>query len=253
MFRHEITYNNFNGQPVTKAFYFNITKAELALAELESDGTWSQSIEKIAQSSKGSEVIPEFKKIIKWTYGEKSADGESFDKSDEAWARFVNSEPWSQLVWDLLTKDNFAATFINSVLPPDLSAAAREAAARNGFRPGASTDRPVPPAAREVQQAQVVSSPGVPQQSYNQQPNYGSAGAQQGGIEQVQQPAQPVYVPAPQQAQPQQAAPLYDVNTAQAPQPLTPEQAQQYQTRHDAIQAEQGIQHESTPRTDIQQ
>jgi hypothetical protein len=150
MLGHSITYKNFNGVDVTKTFYFNITTSEIALAELESDGTWSQSLKIIGESNQGSVVVPEFKKILKWTYGEKSSDGESFDKSDEAWARFVNSEAWSTLIWDLLTKDNFAAEFMNAVMPADLAAKAKEAQAQPGFRPGANTERPTPPAASEV-------------------------------------------------------------------------------------------------------
>jgi hypothetical protein len=234
MYAYDIEYTNFNGQKVKRRYYFNITEGEIALTELESDGTWSQTLEQISASNQGSVVVPEFKKIIKWTYGEKSADGETFDKSEAAWARFENSEAWSQLIMDLLTKDNFAATFINNVLPERLRRA------QNGFRSGADLTRPVPPAARPVQQETPAQAPVQ---------NYGSEGAQQGGIEQAQQyqqpaPAQPIQVPAPQQA-----APLYDVNTQgnfQAPQPLTPEQAVQYQ-------ADQGIQRQSTPRPDLQQ
>lgn len=147
MFTKTITYTNFNGKETQKNFYFNITKAELALRELESDGTWSETLEKIKASNKGSVVVPEFKKIIKWTYGEKSEDGESFVKNDEVWARFENSEPWSELIMELLQDADFASHFINSVLPPDIAARNIEAQKTNGFRPGADTSRPTPPVA----------------------------------------------------------------------------------------------------------
>lgn len=150
MYTETITYVNYNGEKVTKKFYFNISKAELALRELESDGTWSETLEKIANSNKGSVVLPEFKKIIRWTYGEKSADGESFEKSDEIWNRFENSEPWSILVMKLLSDADYSAHFINSCLPADMSRKNLEASKKNGFRPGADTSRPVPPAAKHA-------------------------------------------------------------------------------------------------------
>lgn len=143
MLKKPITFTDFDGNTVVKDFYFNITKAELAIAELESDGTWSQTLQKISESNKGSVVMPEFKKILKWTYGERN--GDSFDKSDAAYARFENSEPWSELIMELLSDATSAADFINAVLPADIAAKNREAQATNGFRPGADTTRPTPP------------------------------------------------------------------------------------------------------------
>jgi hypothetical protein len=169
MLTKSITYTNFNGDKVTRNFYFNITKAELALRELESDGNWSQTLERIQGSSKGSVVLPEFKKILKWTYGEKSEDGESFIKSEEAWARFENSEPWSELIIELLSDASAAANFINDVLPPDIAARNVEAQKTNGFRPGADTSRPTPP---------VVGVPLVAPQT-TENPNYGTTDAPQ--------------------------------------------------------------------------
>lgn len=206
MYRKDITYTNFNGQETTRPFYFNITKAELALRELESDGTWSESMKAIAASNKGSVVLPEFKKLVKWTYGEKSADGESFEKSDEIWAKFENSEPWSALMMELLTDAKMAADFFNNCMPPDMVRARLEAEATPGFRPGADISRPGNP---------VVGTGGAQTPAANDQtPAQIPAGNPVGGIVQPQQPA-PVEQP-------------YDPNAYQqapvaAQQPLQPE------------------------------
>lgn len=150
MLTKAIKYTNFNGQEVTKNFYFNITKAEIALRELESDGTWSETLKNIQKSDKGSVVMPEFRKIIKWTYGQKSDDGESFEKSDAIWERFNNSEPWSVLIMELLTDAGYAAEFINACMPADIAAANRERQAQDGFRPGSNT---APPAMKTLADA----------------------------------------------------------------------------------------------------
>lgn len=212
MLTKKIKYTNFNGVEVEKAFYFNITKAELAMRELESDGTWSETLKNIENSSQGSVVMPEFKKIIKWTYGEKSQDGESFEKSDAIWAKFENSEAWSNLIMELLTDAGYAAEFINAVLPADIAAKNREAQATNGFRPGANTERPAVPQSmpridqntpapqaddsnveRQMTQEELIAN-GYPANFHDQgivrtstPTDQGSAGAQQGGIEQAQQ------------------------------------------------------------------
>lgn len=139
MLRKPITYTNFNGETVTRNFYFNLTKAEIALRELTSDGTFSQAMQKIGSSSKGSEILPEFIKILKWTYGVKSADGESFIKNDEVWAQFEASEAYSTLVMELISDAGAAANFIQAIMPADLAAQAKERMAQDGFRPGAET------------------------------------------------------------------------------------------------------------------
>ncbi len=141
-----ITYENFNGETVTKEFHFNITKGELALRELETkgnpEGTWSEVLERIKNSDQGSVVVPEFKKILKWTYGERQ--GDSFIKNDDVWTRFENSEAWSVLIMRLLTEDGFAAEFINSLMPADMAAKNREQQAVPGFRPGVERPGPQP-------------------------------------------------------------------------------------------------------------
>lgn len=146
MFTVPITYINPDDQTVTKDFYFNITKAEIALTQLESDGDWAERIGRIKGSNKGSVVIPEFKKIIEWTYGERR--GDSFVKNKEVWDLFEHSEAWSALIMMFFDQDdpqgNFAAKFITGVMPPDMRGAAQEAIAEAGFRPGANTDRPTP-------------------------------------------------------------------------------------------------------------
>lgn len=138
MLKKPITYTNFNGEEVTRNFYFNLTKAEIAIRELSSDGTFTESMQAIKSSTKGSVVMPEFVKILKWTYGVKSADGEQFIKNDAVWVQFEQSEAYSVLIMELITDATGASKFISAVLPADLSARANELAA-NGFRPGAET------------------------------------------------------------------------------------------------------------------
>lgn len=145
MLKKSISFTNFDGRQVTKDYYFNITKAEIALRELESDGTWSESLEIIKNSNKGSVVMPEFRRILQWMYGEK--DGDAFVKSEEVWSRFNNSEPWSVLIMELLQNAGYAAEFIAAAMPADMRGQVSEAA-KAGFRPGADTSRPVPPNAR---------------------------------------------------------------------------------------------------------
>lgn len=136
MLKKPITYTNFNNETVTRDFYFNLTKAEIALRELSSDGTFSAQIEQIKASDKGSEVMPAFVNILKWAYGVKSDDGERFIKNDEVWTAFQESPAYSVLIMELLSDGAYGAQFITAVLPPEL---APQIQAQDGFRPGAQT------------------------------------------------------------------------------------------------------------------
>ena len=136
MYRKPITYTNYNDVVVTKNFYFNLTKAEIATRELTSDGSFSEMLAAIANSNKGSEVYPEFERILKWAYGVKSADGESFIKNDAVWEAFQQSPAYSVLIMELITNGDEAAKFVAALMPADISARVAEQQAQNGFRPG---------------------------------------------------------------------------------------------------------------------
>ena len=61
-----------------------------------------------------------FKGLILDSYGEKSADGIQFEKSDSIRKRFEQSEAYSELFMELATNSESAANFINGIIPKDL-------------------------------------------------------------------------------------------------------------------------------------
>lgn len=210
MLKLPITYVNFLGETKTKDFYFNLSKAELTERTVGSDGEFQATLERIKSSNKGSVVLPELVKIIKWSYGEISADGEQFLKTEEGWTRFESSPAYSELIMRFFSTDGgtFAASFINGVLPADLAAQAREQAAQNGFRPGADLSRPTPPVAGVQTLPENVSESPLFQPPV-QQP------VQQPMQEAIQIPQPPVYI---QEQQPQ---------VQSSPRDWVPPQAQQ--------------------------
>jgi len=185
MLRLPLTYTNFNGDTVTKEFFFNLSKSELAEQEMISDGSYSKTLLRISKSSKGSEVLPELKKILKWSYGVRSEDGERFIKNDEVWKEFEDSAAYDSLIMRMFTEDGFAAYFANGIVPADISGQLKEQNAVPGFRPGADTSRPTPPVAgnpiapmfQQPAQQEYYSQPGqiqhesTPRQTPYDQPN----------------------------------------------------------------------------------
>lgn len=122
MLKRAITYHNFDGEKVTKDYYFNIGKAELIEMELsEADGL-KAAIQKIIKAGDMKSLVNEFKKIILASYGQKSEDGERFIKSPELSLQFSQTAAFDSLFMDLATNETAAAIFIKGILPADMVA-----------------------------------------------------------------------------------------------------------------------------------
>lgn len=117
MLKKTITYTDYNGVERTEDFYFNFTKAEAMEMEMGTTGGLAERIKKIVAAQDTPPLIELFKDIILRAYGEKSADGKRFIKSDEISAAFAQTEAYSQLFMELATNADTASTFVNGILP----------------------------------------------------------------------------------------------------------------------------------------
>jgi hypothetical protein len=120
MLKHEITYEDFNGDTVTESFYFHLSKPELMELEVEQKQGLSMLIKQIVDSQDNKEMIAIFKKIVLMSYGEKSPDGKRFIKNDELREAFSQTAAYQKLFMDLVTEDNVAANFIKGLMPKDM-------------------------------------------------------------------------------------------------------------------------------------
>lgn len=127
MYKKTLTYTDFNGVERTEDFYFNFTKAELMDLQLSTDGGLLEIIKKIINAKDTPALIKLFKKVLLLSYGVKSEDGKRFKKSDEIRDDFASTEAYSEIYMELATDTNVASEFINSILPADLAAQAKEA------------------------------------------------------------------------------------------------------------------------------
>lgn len=134
MLKKMITYTDFDGVERTEPFYFNLTKAELLRMEVNEskisgatiDGDLSNVTETggledklrgIIAGGSGRKIIALFEEIITMSYGERTEDGRSFIKNDDIRERFVGTEAYSELLFELTTDANSASDFINAILP----------------------------------------------------------------------------------------------------------------------------------------
>jgi len=117
MLTKSITYTDYDGVERTENFMFNLTKAELAELNLTTEGGLQAVIQKIVDSRDIPEITKWFKRIIMMAYGERSADGRRFIKSQELTEEFLQTEAYSELFIELITDEKAAAAFINGIIP----------------------------------------------------------------------------------------------------------------------------------------
>ena len=123
----KIKYKDFNGVEREEEFMFNLTEAEITEMELTTDGGLSDSIKKIISAQDTPQIIETFKMLLLKSYGEKSADGRRFIKSDELSKEFTQTNAYSKLFMELAYDDKAAVAFINGIIPESM----RERAAEN--------------------------------------------------------------------------------------------------------------------------
>ena len=121
MLKRDITYEDFNGNTVTEAFYFNLSKSEIIELEASYKEGLQETINKIIQAQDNKSLIREFKKIVLMSYGVKSDDGKRFIKSPQLREEFSQTAAYDALFMDLATSDDAAAKFIQGVIPADLA------------------------------------------------------------------------------------------------------------------------------------
>ena len=116
----KIKYTDFNGLDREEEFMFNLTEAEITEMELTTDGGLSDSIKKIIAAQDTPEIIKVFKMLLLKSYGEKSADGRRFVKSEKLSEDFSQTNAYSQLFMKLANDDKAAVAFINGIMPDSM-------------------------------------------------------------------------------------------------------------------------------------
>lgn len=117
MLKKTITYTDYNGVERTEDFYFNLSKAELMDMELGIEGGMAELISKIVAAKDNPTILAIFKKLVLQAYGEKSADGKRFIKSEELSTAFAQTEAYSDLYMELATNADEASKFVNGIMP----------------------------------------------------------------------------------------------------------------------------------------
>lgn len=119
MLKHEITYEDFNGDKVTETLYFNLSQTEIIDMNLRYQGGLQGLIERITETQDLRTLVEIFKDLLLMSYGVKSEDGKRFVKNDELREQFTQTPAYDLMFMDLATNDDFAAKFITGIVPKD--------------------------------------------------------------------------------------------------------------------------------------
>ena len=84
---------------------------------MSTSGGLAEQLQKIVDAKDAPAIIKTFKELILKAYGEKSADGKRFEKSEEISRAFSQTEAYSQLFMKLATDADAAADFVNDIIP----------------------------------------------------------------------------------------------------------------------------------------
>ena len=117
MYIKTINYTDYNGNTRTEDHYFNLTEAEALEMEMSTNGGFSERIKRIIAAQDTATLVTIFKDLIKNSYGRKSLDGRKFEKSEEIFNEFKDTEAYSILFMELATDAKAATEFVNGIAP----------------------------------------------------------------------------------------------------------------------------------------
>ena len=115
MFKHTITYTDFNNTERTEDFYFHLSLPEVTRLEAEIGKPLNTYAQEVAANQNMQELLGFIERIVLSSYGRKSSDGKSFIKTPELRQEFEYSQAYAELFEQLLTNPELARKFGESV------------------------------------------------------------------------------------------------------------------------------------------
>lgn len=129
MVKKTLTYNDFEGNEVTKDFYFNISKMEFRELDRKIPGGLQNLVDQIRTERDEDRMLDLMTTLILASYGEKAEDGR-FVKEDPQGRRlssfFKISEAWDVLFMNLLQNEQELNEFLTGIVPKDVAETAKE-------------------------------------------------------------------------------------------------------------------------------
>lgn len=115
MFKHNVSYVDFNGTERKEDLYFHLSLPEVTRIEIEIGKPLVDYTKELSANQDLKELIDFLETFILSAYGEKSADGKTFHKNEEIKHKFEHSQAYAEIFEQMLTNPDLARKFGESV------------------------------------------------------------------------------------------------------------------------------------------
>ncbi len=128
MYKTSVTYENFDGEKVTKDLYFNLTKAEITKLQLSYEDGLDKYIDSIIHPLSGKpdpkKIMDLFEMLIVKAYGIRTEDNK-FRKNKDLAEEFLSTDAYSELFMRLISDEKAQTEFFLGIMPRDVAAKAQ--------------------------------------------------------------------------------------------------------------------------------
>lgn len=124
MYKKTITYSDYSDKPqeITETFYFELSMIEL-IENGWAEGALQEELNKCVDNNRLADMVRLLKKLIKASYGVRTADRKSFVKDDEHTKKFMQSNAYNAIIEEVLSDDTgkVLQDFIVGILPKTIN------------------------------------------------------------------------------------------------------------------------------------
>lgn len=115
MFKHNVKYNDFNGNERNEDLYFHLSLPEVTRLEAEIGKPLPEYTKDLADNMDMKKLLDFLERILLQSYGRKTPDGKSFHKSKEMRDEFEYSQAYAEIFEQMLTNPDLARKFGEAV------------------------------------------------------------------------------------------------------------------------------------------
>jgi hypothetical protein len=129
-----IKYNDLDGKPVVKEWYFSLDKAEIAEMKIRHDdetGTLEDYLDRIIKEQDNNKLLDNFQTILFKSVAIRPAGANHLVKNQNIRDEFVGSGAYEAMFMKMLGDAEYAANLVNGIIPKDMAEQAAKAAEKN--------------------------------------------------------------------------------------------------------------------------
>lgn len=122
MLKKTVKFTDYFGEVREEEHWFHLNKAEVTKwLTTSGDYTLDKVLKRLSEERNGRKIMDMFDDLLHRSYGRISLDGRKFEKSEEIWRNFSETEGYSVLFMELVSDAKAAADFVNAIIPKDLA------------------------------------------------------------------------------------------------------------------------------------